>query len=399
MGVVWASQGLSIMGFSFAFPFVPFFLQEDLGVTGQEALAMWVALFSFTAALGMGVAAPGWGWLADRYGRRIMLIRANAAGAVCMSLMGFAGSPGTLIALRLVQGALTGTTTAAQAFLAGEMPEGRRGLAIGGLVAAVFAGSMAGSVLGGVTAERMGYRASFWVSGLVLAAAALLIGVATRERGFRRAEKKAGEGESGGWRRMPGSVWGALGLIAGVSFVRQQDLPYLGLLVQDILGTVEGASVWTGGLNAAGCVAGLVSGLTAGWLADRVRPGKMLLGGALAAMVFGAAQGLVHGFGTLFPVRFFTVLAAGFLEPTLNAMLAKRAPEEMQGRVFGWASATRSFGWALGPLLAGAVAAKWMRGVFFSAGIGYAVLALLTGWMMGAEGRRRRSGDGAGGQP
>ena len=30
MGVVWASQGLSIMGFSFAFPFVPFFLQEDL---------------------------------------------------------------------------------------------------------------------------------------------------------------------------------------------------------------------------------------------------------------------------------------------------------------------------------------------------------------------------------
>ncbi len=395
MGVVWGSQGLSIMGFSFAFPFVPFFLQEDLGVTGQEALAVWVALFSFTAAVGMGLAAPGWGWLADRYGRRIMLIRANAAGAVCMSLMGFAGSPGTLIALRLLQGALTGTTTAAQAFLAGEMPEGRRGLAVGGLVAAVFAGSMAGSFLGGVTAERLGYRAAFWVSGVVLAGAALLIALATRERGFRREERKSGAAETGGWKRLPGSVWWALGLIAGVSFVRQQDLPYLGLLVQDILGAVEGASVWTGGLNAAGCVAGLAAGLAAGWLADRVRPRRILLAGALAAMVFSAAQGLAHGFGFLFPVRFFTVLAAGFLEPTLNAMLAKRAPGDMQGRVFGWASATRSFGWALGPLAAGAVAAKCLRGVFFSAGIGYAVLAALVwGWGRGAKTPSRMSEGG-----
>ena len=33
MVLVWASQFLSIMGFSFALPFVAFFLQEDLGVT------------------------------------------------------------------------------------------------------------------------------------------------------------------------------------------------------------------------------------------------------------------------------------------------------------------------------------------------------------------------------
>jgi MFS family permease len=123
-----------------------------------------------------------------------------------------------------------------------------------------------------------------------------------------------------------------------------------------------------------------------------------LLAGALAAMVFSAAQGLAHGFGFLFPVRFFTVLAAGFLEPTLNAMLAKRAPGDMQGRVFGWASATRSFGWALGPLAAGAVAAKCLRGVFFSAGIGYAVLALLA-WCGARRGRGAKAGgDGTGGR-
>ena len=395
MGVVWGSQGLSIMGFSFAFPFVPFFLHEDLGVTGQEALAVWVALFSFAAAASMGAAAPLWGWLADRYGRRVMLIRANLAGAACMSLMGFAGSPGILIALRVLQGALTGTTTAAQAYLAGEVPEERRGLAVGGLAAAVFAGSMAGSFLGGVTAERLGYRAAFWVSGALLAVAGAMILGATKETGFRRAEAKpaaagGGRGRAGRW---PESVWWALGLIAVVSFVRQQDMPYLGLLVQDILGTVEGASLWTGGLNAAGCVAGLGAGLLAGWLADRVKPGKILLGGALAAMGFSAAQGLAQGFGYLFPVRFLTVFAAGFLEPTLNAILAKKTPGEMQGRVFGWASSTRSFGWALGPLLAGAVAAHHLRGVFFSAGVGYAVLAGLTGWMLCREGnltRRRR---------
>ena len=169
-----------------------------------------------------------------------------------------------------------------------------------------------------------------------------------------------------------------LALVALLSFIRQQDFPFLPLLVQDILGSLDGAALWTGWINATGSVAGLLAGLLAGWLADRFPAIRILLVGAGAAAVLSASQAAARSFSFLFPVRFFTVFFAGLIEPTLNAVLAKRTPEAFQGRVFGWACATRSFGWALGPLVAGGIAARSLRGVFWTAGIGYALFASLA---------------------
>ena len=174
MALVWAAQFLSIMGFAFALPFAPYFLQQELGVVQHGELQLWVALFSASTAVTMAIAAPLWGLLADRFGKRVMLIRANLSGAVVMSLMGGVQTPGMLIILRLLQGALTGTMTAAQAFLAGEMPHERRGLAVGGLSAAVFSGTMAGVSLGGFVADWLGYRAAFAASRVLLLAAVFI---------------------------------------------------------------------------------------------------------------------------------------------------------------------------------------------------------------------------------
>ncbi len=172
---VWVSQFLSIMGFSFALPFAPYFLQTDLGVVRHGELQMWVAFFSSSAAVTMGIAAPRWGMLADRFGKRMMLVRANLAGAVVMSLMGAVQTPLMLILLRMFQGALTGTMTAAQAFLAGEMPHERRGLAMGGLSASVYSGGLTGAFLGGSVAHWLGYRAAFYSSGVLLLLAGVVV--------------------------------------------------------------------------------------------------------------------------------------------------------------------------------------------------------------------------------
>ena len=85
----------------------------------------------------------------------------------------------------------------------------------------------------------------------------------------------------------------------------------------------------------------------------------------------------IHSFAVLFPVRFFMVLFAGALEPALNVWLAKRVPEARQGVAFGLASTTRSIGWAIGPLLAGLVAAVNLRAVFGVGSVGFLGLALL----------------------
>ena len=381
MALVWASQFLSIMGFSFALPFVAYFLQEDLGVVRPAELRTWVALFSASTAVTMAVAAPLWGMLADRYGKRIMLIRANLAGAAVMSLMGAAQTPGMLIVLRLLQGALTGTMTAAQAFLAGEMPHERRGLAVGGLSAAVFSGSMAGAFLGGFAAEWLGYRAAFVVSGVLLLAAGLLVLCCTRETAHRRvrAPEEGLDSARIHWRSLPATLYGVLGMIGAIAFVRQSDLAFLPLLVQDIHGTLDRASLWSGSLNACGSVAGLMAGLATGWLSDRINPLRMVIAAALVAAVFSGWQMAAHSFAVLFPVRFGAVFFAGALEPALNAWLAKHVPESRQGVAFGLASTTRSIGWAVGPIAAGAVALVNLRAVFgFSALVFLGLAALFA---------------------
>lgn len=390
MALVWASQFLSIMGFSFALPFAPFFLQQELGVVRHGELQLWVALFSAATAVTMAVAAPLWGLLADRYGKRPMLIRANLAGAVVMSLMGAAQTPLMLIVLRALQGALTGTMTAAQAFLASEMPRARRGLAVGGLSAAVFSGSMAGAFLGGFVAHWLGYRAAFYVSGGLLLAAGLLVLCCTQETAHRRGRMPE-EGTDCArihWRSLPAALYGVLAMIGAIAFVRQFDLAFLPLLVQEIHGTLQAVSLWSGWLNACGSVAGLLAGLATGWLSDRISPLRVVIAAAAVAALFSGWQAFAHSFAVLFPVRFGTVFFAGALEPALNAWLAKRVPEERHGVVFGLASTTRSLGWAIGPLVAGLVAAVNLRAVFGASALGFLGLALLFATALRARQKR-----------
>ena len=381
MALVWASQFLSIMGFSFALPFAPYFLQKELGVVRHGELQMWVALFSSSTAVTMGIAAPLWGLLADRFGKRVMLIRANLAGAVVMSLMGAVQTPLMLIVLRLLQGALTGTMTAAQAFLAGEMPHERRGLAMGGLSAAVYSGGLSGAFLGGIVAHGLGYRAAFYVSGTLLLAAGLLVLLCTREQRVLSARTPVPGGETPSarvhWRDLSATFYGVLAMIGAIALVRQFDMAFLPLLVQEIHGSLEGVSLWSGALYACSGVAGLLAGLATGWLSDHFNPLRLVVATAVLAALCSAWLMAIHSFAVLFPVRFFMVFFAGTLEPALNVWLAKRVPEARQGVAFGLASTTRSIGWAAGPLLAGAVAAVNLRAVFGVASMGFLGLALL----------------------
>ena len=388
MVMIWMSQALSLMGFSFSLAFAPYFIQEDLGVGIGKGLEMWVALFTSSTAVTMALAAPVWGWLADRYGKRIMLLRANFGGAACMSLMATVTSPGVLIALRSVQGLLTGTMTAAQTYLSASVPPERRGLAMGGLSAAVYSGTMGGAFFGGLVAKAVGYRWAFGVSGVVLLLSGLLVLLGTAEpvEGAAGGAPRKGEPEDGGkgqrW-RVPGMVWGVLGLVFAVSLARQFDLSFLPLLVQDIHGKLDAdVALWNGLVNACGSVAGLLAGVLTGWLADRMRPFALMIAGASMAALFSGSQVWVASFGVLFPVRFCTIFGAGTLEPALNAWIARHVAEGRQGVVFGLSSTARAVGWSIGPLLAGAVATWRLRAVFGVSCAAYLVLGAACLWML-----------------
>jgi len=240
-------------------------------------------------------------------------------------------------------------------------------MALGSLSAAVFSGTMTGAFLGGFFAELFGFRRAFWVAGLLVLIAAVLILLGTRERFVRPARRPGRLGEQ--VRRELHHVrlvLPVLLLICAIGFVRQFDVPFLPLLVLEINGSLQGASLWTGILSAIGGVAGLLAGLILGRLADRVPPPRIGKMSALGAAVLMVPQGLATGFGLLAGARFGMIFCAGGLDPVFQVWLAKITPGDKRGTVFGWAATFRSLGWMISPMITAVVASLWgVRQIYF----------------------------------
>jgi DHA1 family multidrug resistance protein-like MFS transporter len=351
---VWLSQFLSISGFSFAMPFIPFYI-EKLGVADAAARNMWVAQFTAAGYLSFCLFAPIWGFLADIYGRRVMLLRANFVSALLMPLMAFAPGPLTLVLIRFAVGAFSGTVTASMTLVSGNTPHKNRGFALGTLSSAIFSGAMAGNFLGGITVDAFGYEIAFFVCGglLFLSGILALLGV---EEDFEKTTSLKEE-MSKFKIRIPnfGPVWYILLLVLIMGFARQFDAPFLPVLVKAVNGP-EQAATWTGLIASMAAVAGVLSGSLLGWMADKFSAPKVAIISALLAGLLMIPQGLAHNLLVLIIARFGMIFFAGGLDPVFQIWLAKSTPDKDRGLFFGWASSAKSLGWVFCTVTSGTVA-------------------------------------------
>ena len=366
---VWLSQFLSIMGFSFALPFVPYYMQE-LGVTDPLKLKLWIALFAAAAPVSLAIFAPVWGTIADRFGRRLMLLRANLGSAFFLCMMGMVESVPMLIMMRCLQGVLTGTMTAAQTLVASHTPDHRSGFALGALSSGVYSGAMAGTACGGFFADLYGFRGAFFISSGLLVVSSLLILFGTREEFVRpnTADARNGIRARSTFSKVS-AVLPVLILLGTASLLRRFDQAFLPLLVQDIHGTVEGAAGWMGSIFATAGLAGFLSALTLGHLSDRLAPAVL---GCIATAMGGlltAPHAFANSLAAVFFLRFGVTFCVGGLEPVFQSWVAKSTPREDRGLLFGSMATVRAMGWAAAPLLSGAVAAGFgVRAVFLAGG-------------------------------
>ena len=351
----WAAQLLSIIGFSFVMPFIPFYVR-DLGVSGQARVAMWAGLVVFAAGITQAIFAPIWGSLADRYGRKIMVQRAMFGGAVVMTAMGFAGNVWHLLGLRALQGALTGTVVASTTLVASVTPQHRMGFSLGMMQVAVLMGVTIGPWTGGIMADAWGYRVPFYAAGGMLLVGGLVVLLLARED-FRAPDRESAPNH--GLQRAFGRK-GLLALLATffvISLAGSFVGPIFPLLVEQVSETTRIAS--TAGMLMA--VSGLAAGLSAlaiGLVGDRVGHKPVLVGCTIGAAIFSAPHAIAQTVGQLLVLRAGTGLMRGGTAPALNAIVGQAVSSDTYGRAFGNTRVASALGMAFGPLLGGFAAAQ-----------------------------------------
>lgn len=383
--VIWAAELVAIAGFSFVFPFLPFYVQE-LGITELHQVELWSGLLFAAHAIPMGIFAPIWGLLADRYGRKVMVQRSMFGGAVVLAAMGFAQNVQQLIILRMIQGTLTGTVAAATTLVASSTPRNQSGYALGLLQMAVWSGASVGPLLGGIVADSWGYRAAFWATGVLLFLAALMVSRFVNED-FKPPLREKDSPDTGFWDGLKlvvrdRSLLSIFSIRAIVRTAVRMLGPVLPLFIQSLVPTATRIASLTGLVSGVQAATSAVGAVTLGRASDRLGYRRVLLFCTAAVAVLYVPQFLVTDPWQLLVLQGALGLMMSGVLASISALLANLAPEGHQGAVYGVDASVVSIANAVGPMLGATVAATMgLRAPFLLAAGAFALATALT-WIL-----------------
>lgn len=364
---LWAIEFAAFSGLSLILPFIPLYVRE-LGISDMADVTRWSGLLLSGPFLVSFLVTPAWAALGDRYGQKLMVIRALIGSALAYVGMGLVGSVEALFGWRLALGAISGYLAAGMALVSVTVPDGQRGYALGLLQTVVPAAGMVGPLLGGVLADLIGYRQIFFVVAGICAVGGVVAALVLVEP---RAQSATAVTHASA-RENIGIAWANADLRrALLAMVFSQALvtslqPVFVLYVEGLGVEPHLLSTTTGVLFAATGITALIAAPRWGRRSDRLG-----FHAALTIAVFGSAvllllQGLTSHVAVLLALRLlYGAFVSGILPPLLGFMSAA-SPPERRGGLMGLSSSAIMLGNLLGPIAGGFVAAHVsVRAVFF----------------------------------
>jgi DHA1 family multidrug resistance protein-like MFS transporter len=351
---VWVGQFLALMGANLVFPFIPFFI-KDLGVESNSEAALWTGVSSAATGVMLFVSSPLWGSLADRFGRKTMLLRAYAGAMVTITLQAAVQNVWQLVALRALQGAFVGTIPAATALVAGGTPPRRLAYALGLVQMAVFTSQTVGPVVGGLMAEAFGFRLTFALGGIMYVVSFVLCFFFVKENFVRPAasERTSYLDSLRSVMRVP-AMWLLITVMFLVSSAAVFVRPVIPLVVEGF--TDANIATKSGLVFAAVALTSAVAAVVAGRVAARTGYRNAL---AIAALGGGLAYIPVAAANSLLPLMVLMALVgvfSGAMIPMVNALIGAIAPAGKQGSAFGLVGSAQALSFAIAPLLGGLTA-------------------------------------------
>ncbi len=379
---IWLSQILSLAGFGTVIPFIPLYMKDVLHILNDGERGVWVSAFYFAGQISFCIAMPVWGMLADRFGRRVMLLRANFVSALLVPFMALAPNVLWLVFLRFLISIFSGTVNAAQTLVGTTTPEDHQGFALGTLSTALWTGNMVGYLTGGLVMSHFGYTAAFLSGGVLLGLAGFLVLFFVKEEFHPLAAAAAAEVRRSKprrtirsmWAHFSFAVWILLGFFVFLGFVRKFDDPFVAMQVELIHGSAD-AAYWTGIICATAAVSGIFSGMFLGWLCDRFSPEKVAIPAALLSGLLMFPQGAASGLWMFGSARFFNYFFAGGLDPVFLTIVSRVTPADKRGEVFGWSASAKVAGSLLSSVAAGFLIYYYgVRWIFYVGGICFLLL-------------------------
>ncbi len=352
---LWIGNFATGSGFSMSMPFLPLFI-STMGHYPKWELTLYAGLAYAVTFLSQAIVSPMWGRLADRTGRKPMLLRASLGMTVTATLTGFSTTVWMLIALRLIQGMFSGYINNAYALIASEVPSDESGKTMGQLTTGAVGGQLIGPIFGGVIAGVWGYRVPFFIFGFLMFVATVVTYFGVKEN-FQPVETNTKEHQSAfaGIQNVA-IVWAMIISSMLIQAATNSINPILSLFVRELMHNQGNIAFVSGVIAALPGIATLLTASRLGALGDHIGPEKVLVSGlVLSAAVF-FPMFFTTSVVVLGILRFFVGIADAALLPITQTVTMLNTPADAISRIFSYNQSAQAVGSVIGPMLASAVA-------------------------------------------
>lgn len=368
--VLWIGVLTTAASFSMVIPFLPLFLLQ-IGV--HQHTEMWSGLLYSAAFFAGALSAPYWGSLADRYGRKPMVVRAGFVLFVVYTLTAFVTNPYELLILRILQGLLSGYIPGSIALIGTNTPEDRVGFALSMISTAGATGAILGPLLGGAIAHWFSNRIAFGSAGIIELFATLLVIFWVREDNFSPVKDRPSILLTFKEAVQNRPLLSALLLNTFTAFSIMTIEPVLTLYIAQLNHSVANASLIAGVVFSLSGIASVVFAPLWGRTADRIGFPIVLIVGLFGGAVWTFLQLPFHNVWAFAGVRFCYGAFFCAVFPAINGLIVRTTEPAFRGRAFGLNQTANQVGNMLGPTAGGLVAeGSSIHGVFWVTG------ALLT---------------------
>lgn len=365
-------------------PILPLYF-HDLGVQTPEAMSLWSGLATGATYIIVCLAAPFWGRVADKKGRKITLIRSSFGMALCNILIAFQTTPEGVVLIRLVQGLVSGFYSASITLIASESPIERTGWALGLLASANLAGSLIGPLLGGYIADTVGIRNDFIIVGTLMGLAGVLATIFIHENYVPQSNP-----EKLSIRKLKEQIpeFNSIVALCVASFIYAICImslqPVISVYIKGIVPSdTENLAFIAGAVFSAMGIAQLMSSSPLGKLVDKIGPRKVLVVSLIYVGILNIPQAYVSDVYQLAIIRFLQGFGLGGMLPALNTYLSSKTPREFTGQVFSYNQSCLFFGYFLGSV-GGASLMAWLgfTTLFWVSGGLFIISALWIGFKL-----------------